>query len=63
MKYLVKSSDNKKVLGVCAGLAAYLNVDPTWVRVGVAFGTFFTGFLPGIVLYVIAGAIMPDNAR
>ncbi|MBL7979892.1 MAG: PspC domain-containing protein [Bacteroidetes Order II. Incertae sedis bacterium] len=63
MKYLVKSSDDKKVLGVCGGLAAYLNVDPTWVRVGVAFGTFFTGLVPGMVLYIIAGAIMPDKAR
>lgn len=33
MKKLYKSTTDKKIDGVCAGIAAYLNLDPTVVRI------------------------------
>jgi phage shock protein C len=47
--------------GVCAGLARFLGVDPTWVRVVVALATVATGFFPGLVVYLIMGWIIPAD--
>ena len=57
MKKLYKSN-NRMICGVCAGLAEYLGIDPTVVRlIWAALG--LTG--PGILLYIIAALVMPEN--
>ncbi len=43
--------------GVCAGIAEYLNIDPTIVRLIWAVLTLLGG--SGILLYIIAAVIMP----
>ncbi|RHL43633.1 PspC domain-containing protein [Eubacterium ventriosum] len=59
-KRLYKSSRNKKICGVCGGIAEYLNIDPTVIRlitaiIGLAWGS-------GILLYIIMAFVMPyDN--
>lgn len=59
-KKLTKSY-NKSLAGVCAGIAEYLDMDPTLVRVVYAILTAcFAGF-PGIVLYIIMALIMPEH--
>ena len=60
MKKLYKNKQEGKILGVCAGLAEYLDCDPTIVRLitlGLAFCTFFVIFW----IYIIAAIIMPDK--
>jgi len=52
-------SRNASFGGVLAGIAEYLDVDPVLVRVLFAAITVFTGFVPGIVFYFLAWAIMP----
>ncbi|MBQ7540636.1 MAG: PspC domain-containing protein, partial [Bacteroidaceae bacterium] len=52
---------DKKLSGVCGGLAEYMNVDATIVRLLYVFLTFFTGFFPGIILYVVAALIAPKE--
>jgi phage shock protein C len=42
-KKLYKSSTNKKLCGVCGGLAEYFAVDPTIIRLLWVFGTLFVG--------------------
>lgn len=59
-KKLTKSTD-KKMAGVCAGLAEYFNLDATLVRVLYAALTFFSVGFPGIVLYIILMLIMPEK--
>lgn len=55
-KKLYRSDRNKMICGVCQGVAEYINVDPTIVRLlWVIFG--FTGF--GIFAYIVAAIIMP----
>lgn len=55
-KKLYRSDKNKMICGVCQGVAEYINVDPTIVRLlWVIFG--FTGF--GIFAYIVAAIIMP----
>lgn len=57
MKKLYKSN-NRMICGVCAGIAEYLGVDPTVVRlIWAALGLTGTG----ILLYIIAALVMPEN--
>lgn len=57
-KRLYKSRD-KKVSGVCAGIAEYFGIDPTLIRLLWAIGTLFT-IGTGILAYVICALIIPD---
>ena len=50
-------SNNKMIGGVCAGIAEYLGLDPTIVRIVWVLLLFFAGF--GILLYLILWIIMP----
>ena len=56
-KRLYKSND-KKICGVCGGIAEYFGVDPTLVRIIYALLVIFTGV--GILPYIIAAIIMDD---
>lgn len=58
-KKLYKSSKNKMIDGVCAGIAEYFNIDPTLVRLGAVAVTFLGG--SGILAYIIAAIIMPRD--
>lgn len=58
-KKLMKSRTNKVIWGVCGGIGEYFNIDPTIIRlIWLAF-IFFGG--AGVLLYFIAGIIMPMN--
>ena len=57
MKKLYKSN-NRMICGVCAGIAEYLGIYPTVVRlIWAALGLTGTG----ILLYIIAALVMPEN--
>ena len=57
MKKLYKSN-NRMICGVCAGIAEYLGIDPTVVRLlWAALGLTGTGML----LFIIAALVMPEN--
>ena len=59
-KRLYKSSRNKKICGVCGGIAEYLNMDPTVIRLITAIIALEWG--SGIILYIIMAFVMPyDN--
>lgn len=59
-KKLTKSAD-KKLCGVCAGCAEYLDMDPTIVRVIYALLTACLAGFPGIILYIILALVMPEK--
>ncbi len=61
MKRLYRSKNLRMVSGVCGGVAEYLSVDETIIRLGVALLTVMTGFFPGILFYAVATAVMPEN--
>ncbi len=46
------------VFGVCRGLAAYFEFPVFWVRLFCAVLIVFTGFWPGLILYVLAALLM-----
>lgn len=58
-KRLYKSSTDKKVCGVCGGIANYFDVDPTVIRLIWVIFTLAGG--SGLIAYIIAGIIMPDE--
>ena len=60
-KKLYRSNRDKKLCGVCGGLAEYFEIDSTIVRLIWAVASFFTGGLLGLVLYFVAALIMPVN--
>ncbi len=49
------------LLGVCGGIAEYLKVDPTVVRIAWVLLTLLTGVLFGIVAYFICALVMPEK--
>ncbi|GIL12901.1 MAG: PspC domain-containing protein [Chloroflexi bacterium] len=57
-KKLTRSSTDKRVAGVCAGLAEYFGVDATLVRLIFVIATLFGG--PGLVLYIVLWIVMPE---
>ena len=59
MKRLYKSQTNKMICGVCGGVAEYLNVDPTLVRLVCVALIVFAGM--NIWVYIIAAIIMPRD--
>jgi phage shock protein C len=56
-KRLYRSRDDRMIGGVCGGLAEYLNVDPTLIRLLLVLLAFAGG--PGIVAYLILWIIVP----
>ncbi len=52
-------SNNKMIGGVCAGLAEYLDLDPTIVRIVGVLMVLCAGF--GILLYLILWLVMPKQ--
>ncbi len=59
MKKLYRSRENKKVGGVCGGIAEYFNLDPTLVRLGAIVLIFIWG--AGLLAYIVAWAIIPER--
>lgn len=59
-KRLYRSAVDRKICGVCGGLADYFGLDSTLVRLAfVALAVL--GFSTGIILYILAAIVMPDE--
>ena len=59
MKRLYRSETDKKVAGICGGLAEYWEMDPTIVRLLVIILALCTGGAPVVTGYVLTWWIMP----
>jgi phage shock protein C len=55
-KKLYRSNANKMICGVCQGIAEYINLDPTIIRL---LWVIFSIFGVGILVYIVAAIIMP----
>lgn len=58
-KKLYRSNKDKKMAGVCAGLAEYFNIDPTLVRLAFALSFFMYG--TGLGVYIILAIVVPED--
>ena|SRR5215475_6393269 len=58
---LLRSRSDRKIAGVCAGLAQHTDLDPTLMRFIWALVTIMSGIFPGLVVYVIAWIVIPEE--
>lgn len=58
-KKLYRSKSNRMLVGVCAGVAEYFNIDPTVVRVAWAVVSLFA--FVGVVAYVVCAFVIPEK--
>ena len=58
MKKLHKSNKDRKISGVCGGIAEYFNVDYTLVRLGFIIVGAMAGC--GVIAYIVASLVMPE---
>lgn len=56
---LTRSNREKMIAGVCGGLAEYLDMDPTVVRVLYVLVSILSAAFPGIIAYIILMFLMP----
>jgi len=59
MKKLCKSVTDRKLCGVCAGVADYCDIDPTVIRVLWVLVSLLGG--SGVLAYIICALLMPDE--
>jgi phage shock protein PspC (stress-responsive transcriptional regulator) len=57
-KRLMRNPDDVIIAGVASGIAAYLDIDPIWVRLIFALSVLFGGF--GVILYIVLWVVMPE---
>jgi phage shock protein C len=60
-KRLTRSRTDRMLAGICGGIANYLVVDPTIVRLVFALATFFTVVFPGVMIYLIMWIVVPKE--
>lgn len=61
MKKLYKSKTNIVWKGVIGGLGEYFNVDPVFLRIIFIFFVLATGLIPGVITYIIAIFVIPED--
>lgn len=59
---LTRSREHRMIAGVCGGLANYLNMDPTLVRVLAVAATVATGGIVGLVAYLVGALVIPEES-
>jgi len=63
MKRLVLKQKDKKITGLCAGLADYLGADVTVIRLIVIVLTLTTWLIPMVLAYFIVSSITPKEGE
>ena len=58
-KKLYKSKTDKKICGVCGGIAEYAGMDSTVVRLIALFLVLFVGC--GLLAYIVSAIVMPEK--
>jgi phage shock protein C len=52
---------DRKIAGVCAGMAHYLDLDVTLVRLIWVLITLLSGIFPGVIVYAVGWVLMPEE--
>nr|WP_211326963.1 MULTISPECIES: PspC domain-containing protein [Sinobaca] len=60
-KKLYRSETDKMLAGICGGLADYLNVNTTLVRVSTVILSLLTSGVPIIILYIVLAFVLPKE--
>ena len=57
------SGKDKKLAGVCGGIAEAYHLDPTVVRLCTVLLAVLTGIFPTVLAYIVAAMIIPSRAH
>lgn len=60
-KILTRPASDRMLSGVCSGLAAYIGMDVAITRVLAAILIIMSGIVPGLIIYLIAAMIIPEE--
>ena len=60
MKRLYKSRTDRKISGVCGGIAEYLNFDSAIIRLIWVLVSVFSAGTIGVVAYIVCAVVLPD---
>ncbi|MEM1126237.1 MAG: PspC domain-containing protein [Bacteroidota bacterium] len=60
-KALTRSTHDRKIAGVCGGIARYFDWDPAMVRIGFVLLSLFSAAFPGVIVYIVLALIMPER--
>ena len=58
---LIRPRFDRKIAGVCAGFANHLDLDVTLVRILWVFLSLAAGIFPGLIAYILAWIVMPEE--
>jgi phage shock protein PspC (stress-responsive transcriptional regulator) len=58
---LTRCTGDAMAFGVLSGFGHFFGIDPTWLRIAYALGTFFTAVIPGILIYGMLALIIPSD--
>lgn len=61
MKKLYRSKKNKTLTGLIGGIGEYFAIDPTVLRLLFVLLVIFTGIFPGVIFYIIAIFVVPEQ--
>ena len=61
-KQLTRSTSNRMIAGVCAGLGEYFGIDPTIARLLFVLA-FFTGFGGIAIVYLVMVLVVPEQTQ
>ena len=59
--HLARNAQDQMIAGVCSGIARWLGWDPTAVRLLYILVSIFSAAFPGILVYIILWAVMPEE--
>ena len=62
-KKLTRSTSDRWVAGICGGIGEYLEIDPNVIRVLWVIITVLTGFIAGIIIYILLWIILPEQGQ
>lgn len=61
MKRIYRSEQDKKIAGICGGIAETYSIDPTLTRLSFVFIGLATGGFPLLITYLVGWAIIPKG--
>ena len=61
MKKLYRSKKDRKLCGICGGLAQYIDLDSTIIRLIVVVLSLCTAIVGAFLVYIIAALIIPEE--
>lgn len=60
-KKLYRSINDKKLCGVCGGIAEYFDIDPVLIRILWVCASLFSACFPGLLVYIIFAIFVPSQ--